>query len=71
MTLALKHHHKQRIKKNRSHYFIIDISRHINRYIGKAIKTPSFCNCVYCRKQIKKKLIDKIITELDKVNNEH
>lgn len=66
MTLALKHHHKQRIKKNRIKYNIIDLSRHNKRYVGKAIKTPSFCHCIYCRKDIindpiKNKRLDEII----------
>jgi len=67
MTLALKHHHKQRIKNNRIKYHIVGMNEN-KRHIGKAIKTPSYCNCIYCRKLIEKRLIDKKLSEIDKVN---
>lgn len=63
MALALKHHHKQRIKKNRKHYFIVGMNKN-KRFVGKAVKTPSFCHCIYCRKLIEKRLIDKKIDEI-------
>lgn len=57
MTLALKHHHKQRIKRNRKHYFIVGMDKN-ERFTGKAIKTPSFCHCMYCKKSFEKRLIN-------------
>lgn len=46
MTIALKRHHRQRIKRNRRYHFGRDLSGKIAH--SQVIDTPTPCSCWMC-----------------------
>ena len=70
MSRALKHHHRERLKRNRSHYWGRDLTNSPIS-LGRAVSAPKDCGCWMCSNKRKTQgLIFQEARELARVRDE-